>query len=54
MAIETTTITSDAVIIAKADIEKEFKVPRKIQSTMRNTDTTPQTGGQDDEGFRVL
>lgn len=54
MAIETVTVTSDARIIARADIESEYKVPRKIQSDMKNTDTTPQTGGQDDGGFRIF
>lgn len=47
MATETVTITSDAHIVAPDDV-------KKIQSTMRNADTTPQASGQGDGGFRVL
>jgi len=47
-------VTSDARIISQAQIESEYAVPRRIQPTMRNTDTTPQTGGQDDGGFRIF
>lgn len=64
MPVDTTTITSDAYvtddvlsdarIISRAQIESEYTVPRRIHSTMRNTDTTPQTGGQDDGGFRIF
>ncbi len=50
----TITITSDARIIARGSIESEYNVPRRIQPNMRNTDTTPQTGGQDDGGFRIF
>lgn len=44
---ETETITSDAHIILNA-------IPKKIQSTMKNAETPPQTGGQGDGEFRVL
>ena len=44
---ETGTITSDAYILAQA-------IPKKIQSTMKNAETPPQTGGQGDGEFRVL
>lgn len=43
----TSTITSDAHIILNA-------IPKKIQSTMKNAETPPQTGGQGDGEFRVL
>lgn len=44
---ETVTITSDAYVILNA-------IPKKIQSTMKNAETPPQTGGQGDGEFRVL
>ena len=51
---QTETVTSDARIIARGSIESEYTVPRRIQPNMRNTDITPQTGGQDDGGFRIF
>ena len=51
---ETAVVVSNARIIARGSIENEYKVPRRIQPNMRNTDTTPQTGGQDDGGFRIF
>ena len=50
----TVTVTSDARIISRAGIENEYKVPRKIQPTMRNPDTTPQSGGKKRRGFRIF
>jgi len=50
----TNDVLSDARIISRAQIESEYTVPRRIQPTMRNTDTTPQAGGQDDGGFRIF
>lgn len=44
---ETVTITSDAHIVLNA-------IPKKIQPTMKNAETPPQTGGQGDGEFRVL
>ncbi len=48
------TVTSDARIISDASIENEYKVPRKIQPNMRNTDITPQSGGNKRRGFRIF
>ncbi|KKN27385.1 hypothetical protein LCGC14_0865130 [marine sediment metagenome] len=51
---DTVTVQSDARIISQAQIENEYKIPWEIHPTMRNIHTTPQTGGQDDGGFRIL
>ena len=55
-ALESSTITSDTRIIARADIEKEYNVPGMIRPTMRNADTVYLRGGggRGDGGFRVL
>ncbi|KKM87201.1 hypothetical protein LCGC14_1271330 [marine sediment metagenome] len=53
---DTVTVQSDARIISRAQIENEYRIPKRIQPTMRNTDTTPQTGTRrsSTRGFRIL
>lgn len=47
----TETIQSNAYIVP---VELIYKIPKKIQATMRNVNTTPQTGGQGDGEFRIF
>ena len=63
LANEITTIQSDAAVSGTATIqsdanvvpiELQYRIPKKIQPTMRNANTPPQTGGQGDGGFRIF
>jgi len=51
---EIATFNSNSRIITKASIEDEYAVPWEAHPTMRNTDTTPQSGGKKRRGFRIF